>query len=260
MTILDTIIAKRKLEVAALKANRTLSSFEKAPFFSRTILSASARIRSSESTGIIAEHKRQSPSKGIINAGVQLAQVVCGYEQAGAACISVLTEHEHFGGSLQDLEEARKLVNIPLLRKDFMVDEFQILEARASGADFILLIAACLTPAQVRKFAQFAKSLDLEVLLEVHTQEELNACCPEIDMVGVNNRNLKDFSVNIERSVALISSIPKEFVPITESGLTSTEDIRYLKSVGFQGFLMGENFMKHSNPALACSEFISNIQ
>lgn len=260
MTILDTIVAKRKHDVVLQKHGFSLSSFEKAPLFNRTILSATEFIQLPTKSGIIAEHKRQSPSKGIINANVFLQDVVSGYERAGASCLSILTEFDHFGGTLSDLEEARSLVTIPILRKDFMVDEFQILEARASGADFILLIAACLSNKEVRKFAQIAKSLDLEVLLEVHTKEELDACCPEVDMVGVNNRNLKDFSVDIERSVALIADIPNDFVKITESGISDIQSVQYLASAGYEGFLMGENFMKHPNPGQACFDFISELQ
>ena len=260
MTILDEIIAKRKYDVAQQKAIHPMSVFEKMPLFSREVISAKHAISQELASGIIAEHKRRSPSKGIINANVNLFDVVLGYQNAGVSCVSVLTEQTYFGGSLDDLLEAREILDIPILRKDFMVDEFQILEARAFGADFILLIAAALTQKEVRQFAQFAHSLDLEVLLEVHTREELDMCCPEIDLVGVNNRNLKDFSVDIERSVQLAQAIPQEFVKITESGISCVENVTYLKSHGFQGFLMGENFMKHTNPGIACADFIAALE
>lgn len=260
MTILDDIIAQKKTEIQELKEYHPLGDFEKSPYFIRETLSAKAHILSSEKSGIIAEHKRKSPSKGIINASVNLTDVVSGYEAAGASCISVLTEKNFFSGNLGDLLVARKYANIPLLRKDFIVDEYQIIESRAAGADFILLIAASLSKEEIKRFSALAKSLQLEVLMEVHTLEELDKCCVDIDIVGVNNRNLKDFSVDIERSVALFDKIPQDFVKITESGISTVEAVTYLKQVGYKGFLMGENFMKETDPAKACKYFISQAQ
>lgn len=256
MTILDEIIAKKKIEIAELKQYHPIGEFEKSMYFERETYSAKEFILRSDKSGIIAEHKRRSPSKGIINANVKVVDVVQGYQNAGASCVSVLTEKDFFSGNLGDLLVARKFLEIPILRKDFIVDEFQILESRAAGADFILLIASCLTKQEVQHFAQLAKSVDLEILFEVHTEDELDKCCPEIDIVGVNNRNLADFSVDIERSVKLFDKIPSDFVKITESGISSVESVEYLKSKGFEGFLMGENFMKEENPAQACEDFI----
>jgi len=256
MTILDEIIAKKKIEITELKEYHPIGKFEESMYFDREIISATASIRDPKKSGIIAEHKRKSPSKGIINANANLVDVVQGYEAAGASCISVLTEKDFFSGNLGDLLVARKYANIPLLRKDFIVDEFQVLESRAAGADFILLIAACLTKEEVQQYARLAKSVGLEILFEIHTEEELEKLCPELDIIGVNNRNLKDFSVDIERSVALFDKIPSDFVKITESGISSVESVQYLKKNGFEGFLMGENFMKEENPSQACADFI----
>jgi indole-3-glycerol phosphate synthase len=260
MTILDEIVAKKRIEIAELKKNVSIKELEFSPYFSRKCYSAKASILDISKSGIIAEHKRKSPSKGIINGNVQLVDVVEGYEKAGASCISVLTDSEFFGGSKADLLITRRLVKLPILRKDFVVDEYQIVEAKSIGADFILLIAASLEKDEVSKFAKLAKSLGMEVLMEVHTEEELGKCCPELDIVGVNNRNLKDFSVDIELSVALFDKIPNEFLKISESGLSTSEAVLRLKKVGYKGFLMGENFMKEANPGKACMEFISKIK
>ena len=171
-----------------------------------------------------------------------------------------MTDAKYFGGSLDDLILARASVKIPLLRKEFIIDEYQILEAKAHGADFILLIAAVLTRNEIDNLSKFAKSLALEVLLEVHNLEELQkSIFPTIDMIGVNNRNLQTFEVNIEYSKKLAKEIPNEFVKISESGLTSFKEIKELQSYGFQGFLIGENFMKTDNPGKACEEFVSTL-
>ncbi|MCK9561884.1 MAG: indole-3-glycerol phosphate synthase TrpC [Bacteroidales bacterium] len=260
MTILDKIIAKRKHDVSQQKEMYSHTTFENMPLFSRQTFSAKHAIQKKEASGIIAEYKRRSPSKGTINAQVSVRDVVNGYERAGASCVSVLTEQTHFGGSLDDLLAARDVLTIPLLRKDFTVDEFQILEARAFGADFILLIAAALSKQEIQHFTQLAHSLHLEVLLEIHTQEELDKSCPEIDLIGINNRNLHDFSVDIEHSIQLAQAIPAEFTKISESGISNIETIKHLTSHGFQGFLMGESFMKQANPGEACADFIRSLQ
>ena len=210
--------------------------------------------------GIIAEFKRQSPSKGIINNKVSPQDVGNGYENAGAFAMSVLTDTEFFGGTASDLLAVRKEVQIPLLRKDFMVDTYQLYEAKAWGADIILLIAACLSPKEVQSLAKTAKDLGLEILLEVHNQEELAAnLFDEVDMIGVNNRNLKDFSLNLDYSYQLAELIPNRFVKISESGISETDTVKELFKVGYKGFLMGENFMKTSNPGTSCADFIKQL-
>jgi len=260
MTILDKIIEQRKQDVSTLQYLNPISKLERSAFFERPVMSAKEYILSSEKSGIIAEHKRASPSKGIINNKANLADVVTGYENAGASCISILTEPHFFKGSSEDILHIRDIISIPILRKEFIVDEYQIIEAKSMGADFILLIAACLTKQEINTFTKQAHSLNMEVLCEIHEEQELEKCNSEIDIIGVNNRNLKDFSVDLEHSIRLLEKIPESFVRISESGISQAETVKLLKSKGFQGFLMGENFMKHGNPGEACREFISESQ
>lgn len=260
MTILDTIIEQKHKEVALAKSITSISQLEKTKDFGRDIYSAREFVKRSDKSGIIAEFKRKSPSKGVINGIADVKEVASGYAAAGASCISVLTDSNFFGGKNEDLIAARSVVNIPILRKDFIIDEYQIVEAKAIGADMILLIAACLTAQQVKNLARFAKSLGLEILMEVHTLEELEKCCPELDLVGVNNRNLKDFVVDIQHSIDLYNHIPSDFLKISESGIDNPQSVITLKETGFDGFLMGEAFMKTANPAQACKEYIAQAK
>ncbi|MDA3818515.1 MAG: indole-3-glycerol phosphate synthase TrpC [Prolixibacteraceae bacterium] len=259
MTILDEINAHKKTEVAAAKAAVTVSELMKLPAYNKAVPSLKEFLLNPVKSGIIAEHKRKSPSKGIINANVQLEDVVKGYENAGASAISVLTDEKYFGGTLSDLETTSKLVNIPVLRKDFIVDEYQIYEAKAYGASVILLIAASLTAEEVECFAKLAHQLGMEVLFEIHNEEELSKISSYVDVVGVNNRDLKTFKVDTKRSIQLLTKIPVNFVRISESGISNPKTVKTLKKEGFQGFLMGENFMKEKDPAKACKMFISLI-
>ncbi|HXB96367.1 MAG TPA: indole-3-glycerol phosphate synthase TrpC [Puia sp.] len=256
MNILDKIIENKRQEVADKKAASPVKELEKSAFFSRTTLSPGKFI--SERTGIIAEFKRRSPSKGVINDRVSVEEVTRGYTAGGASCLSVLTDGPFFGGSREDLEEAR--VNaIPILRKDFIIDEYQIVEAKSMGADMILLIAACLTPAEVRRLAGFAVSLGLEPLLEIHGEDELDHICDATVLVGVNNRDLKTFTVDVERSIRLSRRLPSDRLLIAESGIDNIETIRYMKEAGFHGFLMGEHFMKEPDPAIAFASFVKQL-
>lgn len=260
MTILDKIISDKRREVILKKSVITVSQLENSILFGSKTFSLSKNLRNSVS-GIIAEHKRRSPSKSIISQDFTVEEVTRGYENAGVCGISVLTDGKYFGGSLDDLLLAKASVNVPLLRKEFIVDEYQILEAKAHGADVILLIAAVLTREEIRQLSQFAQSLALEVLLEVHNIEELQkAIMPSLDMIGVNNRNLKTFEVSLNYSKELASHIPDEFVKISESGITSIESIKELQQYGYKGFLIGENFMKSNNPGKSAAEFISQLQ
>jgi indole-3-glycerol phosphate synthase len=237
-----------------------VSQLEASVFFEKQTISLSHNLRNSNS-GIIAEHKRRSPSKAEINYGFTVEEVVKGYETAGACGISVLTDGKYFGGSLDDLLLARATVNIPLLRKEFIVDEYQILEAKAHGADLILLIAAVLSREEIKSLSEFAHGLGLEVLLEVHNQEELEkSIMPSLDMIGVNNRNLKTFEVSLDFSKELAGQIPNEFVKVSESGISSIEAITELKPYGYEGFLIGENFMKTDNAGQAAKEFIAKLK
>jgi indole-3-glycerol phosphate synthase len=260
MNILDKIIVDKRREVVLKKSIIPVSQLEASVFFDKQTISLSHNLRNSNS-GIIAEHKRRSPSKAEINYGFTVEEVVKGYETAGACGISVLTDGKYFGGSLDDLLLARATVNIPLLRKEFIVDEYQILEAKAHGADLILLIAAVLSREEIKSLSEFAHRLGLEVLLEVHNQEELEkSIMPSLDMIGVNNRNLKTFEVSLDFSKELADQIPNEFVKVSESGISSIEAITELKPFGYQGFLIGENFMKTDNAGQAAKEFISQLK
>ena len=261
MTILDKIVEKKKIEVAEAKAKVSIEELQNYPLFARTCYSLKDSVLHAKRSGIIAEYKRASPSKGLINGTSTVQDVVKGYQDAGASAISVLTDPDFFQGSLKDLTAAREVLTIPLLRKEFIVDTYQIAEAKAYGADIILLIAACLTPEEVQEFSTYAKSLGLNVLLEVHNEEELvNNLFESIDAIGVNNRNLKDFSVSLEHSYDLVNKIPNNYIKVSESGISNPETIKDLKDKGFHSFLIGENFMKTDNPAEAIKDFVAKIK
>ena len=260
MNILDKIVIRKKEEVALAKTLVSIAELEKGLHFNRTPYSFREFLLAKDRNGIVAEFKRRSPSKGIINANSTVTEVTTGYAAAGASAISVLTDTDFFGGHTNDLLEARAANQVPLLRKDFMIDEYQILEAKALGADIILLIAAILTPAEIAGFAGLAKRLGLNVLLEVHNLEELQRSIhPDVDAIGVNNRNLADFSIDIQTSFKLAEEIPAEFLKISESAISDVETIKQLKGAGFNGFLIGENFMKTSNPAAAMHAFAKEL-
>jgi len=256
-TILDRIIENKRLEVEANKAIIGLNRLKQSPLFKRTCHNFGSFILNK--SGVIAEFKRKSPSKGIINSDALVANVVKGYENAGVSAISVLTDTTFFGGTNNDLLISRELVNIPILRKDFIIDTFQIMEAKALGADVILLIAACLSVKECNNLAAFAKDLGLNVFLELHTEAELDHINKDVDVVGINNRNLKTFEVDIQNSLRLSSLLPADMVKVAESGINNPEIIKTFKDGGFRGFLIGESFMKTDNPELACSNFIKTI-
>ena len=259
MDILDTIIEQKKSTLPLLKGLIPPIVLEKFPFFNRTCVSLADRLRAGSSTGIITEFKRKSPSKGIINDTAIVEEVTRDYEHFGAAAISILTDDYFFGGSAEDLMAARDTVEIPLLRKDFIIDEYQLLEAKAIGADIVLLIAACLTPPEVKMLAASAKSLGLEVLLELHDENELEHICADTELIGVNNRSLKTFEVDLDRSLQMAAKIPAGKLKIAESGITDVAQINLFKQHGFSGFLMGENFMKTANPGDAFRQFASKL-
>ena len=258
MNILDKIIEHKMQEVAAAKKKIPLTELKDGAFFNSKTISLKESVKSG--SGIIAEFKRQSPSKGIINDQANVLEVTKSYEKYGASGISILTDVEFFGGKLEDILKVRKEISIPILRKDFMIDEYQFYEAKANGTDVILLIASCLSPSQVQEFTHLSHDLGLEVLLEIHTEDELKHLSKDIDMVGINNRNLKDFKVDLEHSVNLKNLLPKETLSVAESGIYSIKDFRFLKEKGFDGFLMGEYFMRNENPGIAFEEFINTIK
>ncbi|GGE16518.1 indole-3-glycerol phosphate synthase TrpC [Psychroflexus salis] len=259
MHILDQIIAFKTKEVAQRKLLKSVDLLQKEEGFQQVKRSISAHILKQE-IAIIAEFKRKSPSKQNINLHADPKQVALGYENAGVSGISVLTDYHFFGGSFQDLQAVKASVNIPILQKDFIIDVYQIFEAKAAGADFILLIAAILTQNQIHEFAKLAQDLDLEVLVEIHAENELQkAISKYVNLIGVNNRNLKTFEVDLEQSMQLVNQIPKDFIRVSESGISSTTAVQKLKNAGFQAFLMGENFMKTQEPGKTCKAFINQI-
>ncbi len=260
MHILDKIIAHKRKEVAHRKERYPVRLLEEQLHYSAPTVSMVHYLRRADKSGIIAEFKRRSPSKGDIHPHAGVVAVTIGYMQAGASGLSVLTDETFFGGSLNDLKQARLHNYCPILRKDFIIDEYQIVEARAWGADVVLLIAECLSAAEVARLAAFAKSLGLEVLLELHSADQLDKLSPEVDMVGVNNRNLKDFSVRIETSLELAERLPAEVVRISESGISNAAAIVRLKAAGYEGFLIGEHFMSAPDPAARCRQLVREIQ
>jgi indole-3-glycerol phosphate synthase len=260
MTILDNIIKDKQAEVALKKGLIPINQLENSILFRRNTISLANNLRKSR-TGIIAEHKRRSPSKSVINQSLNIHDVAIGYENAGVCGMSVLTDGKYFGGSLDDLLLARASCNLPLLRKEFIIDAYQIIEAKAHGADVILLIAAILTQTEIKQFSELGKSLNLDILLEVHNEEELHkSIMPNIDMIGVNNRNLKTFEVSIDISKTLSELIPNDFIKVSESGISNIEAINELKPFGYQGFLIGENFMKTDNPGKNAKQFINDLE
>ncbi len=257
--ILERIIGYKREEVRQRKMDTPVKELEKSPFFARTVISFRKSLNDPSKSGIIAEFKRRSPSKGIINADASVERVTAAYAQYGASAISVLTDTPSFGGSAEDLMRAR-INPLPVLRKDFMIDEYQIVEARAMGADAILLIAACLSPEHTEKLANFAKASGLETILEIHQESELENLCDAVDVIGINNRDLKTFTVDINRSIELAGKLPAGNTIIAESGIHDVETICTLKSAGFNGFLIGEQFMKESDPAIAFASFVDQLK
>jgi len=259
MNILDKITADKRKEVDLKKSLISAKKLEESFLFERQTISLTERLKNSTS-GIIAEHKRRSPSKATINQNLNVQDVAKGYENAGVCGMSVLTDGKYFGGSLDDLILARSSSNLPLLRKEFIIDQYQIIEAKAYGADVILLIAAILSKDEIKQFSTLAKQLNLDVLLEVHNEEELHkSIMPSIDMLGVNNRNLKTFEVSLDTSKTLSEMIPNDFVKVSESGISTVEAIKDLKQFGYKGFLIGENFMKTDSPGENAKVFIEEL-
>lgn len=259
MTILEKITRDKYKEVTLRQSLIPASQLEETTLFGRSGVSlAKALVQGS---GVIAEHKRRSPSKSVINNSLSVQDVAKGYHKAGASGMSVLTDGKYFGGSLDDLVLARAAATFPLLRKEFIINEYQILEAKAYGADAILLIAACLSKNEIIQFSGMAKRLGLDVICEAHNEEEVyKSIHHSVDIIGINNRNLKTFEVSLETSKKLVKLIPDEFVKVSESGISSVAAIRELRTYGFQGFLIGENFMKTSDPGASAKKFIEQLK
>lgn len=260
MDILDKIIAHKKREVEERKGLYPAKLLERSIYFETPVVSLRKYLLREDKVGIIAEFKKKSPSEGAINPYAKVENVSIGYMQAGASALSVLTDKHFFGGKNEDLTEARKFNFCPILRKEFVIDEYQLIEAKSIGADAVLLIAECLSKQEVKQLSVTAKSLGLEVLLEIHSGDQLSKITTNIDILGVNNRNLKTFEVGIATSLSLADSIPSSLVKISESGLRKAESVVRLKEAGYQGFLVGTHFMASDDPARACAKFITEIK
>jgi len=259
MITLEQIIAAKRMELPVKLERSPLRTLEKMPGFARNTVSLTQALVDPERTGIIAEFKRKSPSKGVLNEYATVEEVTTGYFRAGASALSVLTDAAFFGGSAEDLIRAREINPIPILRKDFIFDEYQVVESKAMGADAILLIAAVLDKHQTKKLASLARSLHLQVILEVHDASELEMANEHVSVIGVNNRDLHNFSVDINRSLELAPLIAQDFLKISESGIHSVRILKQLRSFGYDGFLIGERFMREPDPATAFAEFIKQI-
>lgn len=256
--ILQEIVARKRKEVASLKTSHQIELLQTSPMLSRSTISMKKALIQSDS-GIIAEFKRKSPSKGWLNQYADPTSVIPAYEQAGATALSILTDTFFFGGQLQDLQKVREQTPLPILRKDFILDEIQLLESRVAGADAILLIAACLHPDECFSLARQAHAWGLEVLLEIHEESELDYLTDEIDMVGVNNRHLGSFHTDVSNSFFLAEKLPSPMIKISESGIGQPVTVQQLRHKGFDGFLMGEHFMKTHRPGETLKRFISQL-
>jgi indole-3-glycerol phosphate synthase len=260
MTILEEIAAYKRNEVEACRLRNDFRNLEKSKYFRRVCPGLTDALLNSNSSGIIAEYKRKSPSAGIINDKARIEDITTGYANAGAAALSILTDSRYFGGDNSDLIKARELNSLPLLRKDFTVNEYQVVEAKSIGADAVLLIAAILDKRIARMMARLAASLNMQVILEIHKEKELDSVNEYINIVGVNNRNLEDFSVDITASLELAEKIPPEFIKISESGITSPGDIKNLRDHSYKGFLIGERFMKDDDPVKSFERFVKELK
>ena len=256
--ILSEIIANKRFEVDLQKQSISLEQLQNSLETTVKQRSLKEALKSS-SSGIIAEFKRRSPSKGWINRKAQAEDIVPGYANAGASAVSILTDEKFFGGNLKDIKDARPLIDIPILRKDFIVDEYQLYQAKIIGADAVLLIAAALKKEELHALAAKAHELGLEVLLEIHSVEELKYINANMDVIGINNRNLGTFFTDVENSFRLAEQLPSDAVLVSESGISDPATVKRLQKAGFKGFLIGENFMKTGNPELALKSFIEDL-
>lgn len=259
MNILSKIVKHKIAEVDERKSLYPVKLLERSPYFETETVSLKKYILRTDKSGIIAEFKTKSPSKGDINPYANVEKISVEYMQAGASALSVLTDAKFFGGSFENLKKARTFNYCPILQKDFILDEYQLIEAKSIGADAILLIASILDDSKIKKLTNLAKSLHLEILFEVHEINELQKLNDTIEIVGVNNRNLENFETSINQSIELSEYIPSQLVKVAESGIKNINDVLKLKQYGYQGFLIGESFMKTNNPGKACKEFIDQL-
>ena len=258
-TVLDQIAARTRKDVEDRKGLYPEKLLEQSIHFSAPTVSLSHYIQRPDKSGVIAEFKRKSPSEPNIHLYADPEQVTIGYMQAGASALSVLTDGPFFGGSTSDLSVARTFNYCPILRKDFILDEYQVIEARSIGADAILLIAELLPPGRIAALAKLARALDLEVLMETHSAEGLDKLCDDVTLCGINTRNLETFAIHLEVAEELVDRIPAGLVKVAESGMRTPEDVHRLRRAGFEGFLIGSQFMRQPHPGQACRQFIRKL-
>lgn len=259
MTILEKIIEHKRIEIAQREALYPVELLKQSNYYKSPTVSLSAYLQRTDKSGIIAEFKKQSPSAGVINKYLSVEKTSIGYMQAGASALSILTDKTFFGGSSEDLSIARRYNFCPILRKDFIINTYQITEAKSIGADAILLIAAVLTKEDIIQLTDFAHQLELEVLLELHHPDELSKIYEKVNVVGINNRDLNTMKIDIQQSFLMADLLPKNMIKISESGIENPQTIADLKKVGYQGFLIGSHFIKQPQPHLACKEFINQL-
>lgn len=258
---LNTIVLSKIKEVERKEKETSIDILEQLAVEAAPSVSLVKSLLDSSKSGIIAEFKRKSPSKGFINEHAEIQDVISKYAYNQASAASILTDEIYFGGSVEDLYSARALnPNLALLRKDFIIDPYQVIEARAIGADAILLIATILDKEEVISFTELAHALDMEVILEIHDKEELNKYHESVDIIGINNRDLKNFTTNIHNSIHLISQLPQGKICISESGINSPEEARLLINRGFKGLLIGELFMQSNDPGNAFASFVQELK
>jgi indole-3-glycerol phosphate synthase len=259
MNILEQIIGRKRQEVIERKSCVSVSDLEKSNFFSSGCRSLGKSLLQDGSAGIIAEFKRRSPSAGIINNDSVPSETGISYQNAGACAVSVLTDHDFFGGSYADLTDIRRSIELPVLRKEFIIDEYQVIESKSIGADAILLITGIIPAKQLDSFFRLAASLGMEVLVEIHEERDISSVPAGAALVGINNRNLSDFRVDRSSAARLVELLPSSLTKIAESGIKSVTDYRFLRDAGFEGFLIGEHFMRNNDPGAACKSFVYAI-
>jgi len=258
MNVLQQIVDNKRRELETAKSRISLEQLKAGPHFDRPCLSLAKSLQ--EKAGIIAEFKRRSPSKGVIRHPASAAEITRSYYLHGASACSILTDHDFFGGSLQDMLDARPGLEIPVLRKEFILDPYQVYEAKSAGADLILLIAECLSREEIRDLSRVAHDLGMEVLLEMHLESELDKWIPGIDLLGINNRDLRTFDTGIEKSLKMAALLPAEAVWVSESGLKGEDELHELSTAGYRGFLIGETFMKAADPGALCGAFVNSLK
>ncbi|WP_185877019.1 indole-3-glycerol phosphate synthase TrpC [Blattabacterium cuenoti] len=267
MNLLERIVFFKKKEVYERKFLNPVNKLEKTFFFERNPFSLVKKLKEKKS-GIISEFKLRSPSKGIINKSLSskiidnpivMETIIKDYELSGVSGISILTDQKFFSGKNEFIKKVRSSISIPIIRKEFIIDEYQILESKAIGADVILLIANILTKNQIKNFSRLAKSIGLEIILEIHDEVETDKITENLDIIGINNRNLKTFNLDFKNCLKLSKKIPEGYTKIAESGIDNINYIIELKKQGFKGFLIGEYFMKKENPGKACEIFVKSL-